>query len=180
MTWFSASCPDSTRAGEWLLDPRLLNKRLDIRIQGTKATLWHNGRYENEGGFVVLTKPPSNVDVSVSVKLGFAQSRLFFPLRFLHPEVTTERSGFVLPEARRPVISTVGQRVVIIGADLEGKADLIGNYALIIHYPQLAPGHTCVQIMIQGPLWGRYGFFDEKSLCRSHFEPIEWMGKTIE
>src|ERR1700727_2418216 len=35
-------------AGEWLLDSRLLHKKLDVRIRGTTITLCHNARYENE------------------------------------------------------------------------------------------------------------------------------------
>jgi hypothetical protein len=172
---FDSNC---VYVGEWLLNARLLNKRLDIRIQGTKETLVHNGRYENERGFTVLTKLPPDVNHRLLVKLGYAQSRVFFPACHIFPETTTTRPGFVV--AGRPVVSTPGERVVIVGEDGEGKLDYVGTFALITSCPWvLAPGNTLVMITTPGPFLGKHLYFNEKSLCRSHAESIEWMGQIF-
>jgi hypothetical protein len=121
--------------GEWLLDKRLLNTRLDIRIRGTKETLLYNGRYDNACGWMVLTKPLSDVDDHIAVKLGYTQSNLYFPARHIFPETTTERPGFVHASAALPVVSVQGERVVIIGTDGLGQSDCVGKHALIIHCP---------------------------------------------
>jgi hypothetical protein len=164
--------------GEWLLDARLLNKRLDVHIRGTKETLVQNGRYENERGFTVLTKPLPDVNHRILVKLGYAQSRVFFPACHIFPETTTTRPGFVV--AGCPVVSVPGERVVIVGEDAEGKLDYVGNFALITSCRWLlAPGNALVMITTSGPFLGKYLYFNEKSLCRSHAESIEWMGQFV-
>ena len=118
---------------------------------------------------------------SVLVKMGYTQSRVYFPLCHLVPLHTTERPGIVSWSQAQPIISVPGQRVVIIGADLEGKEELVGQYAFIIaSYYQLHDGHACIQVSSRGPLGGQYGYFDVKSLCQSHCEPVEWMGRQIE
>jgi hypothetical protein len=166
--------------GEWLLDTRLLNKRLDIRIWGTKERLVHSGRYEDECGWTVLTKPLKDVNQSILVKLGYAQSRLYFPAYHLFPEMTIARPGFVKPTTGRPVVSVEGERVVIVGADGEGKLDYVGNHALVIHCPwPLTPGNALLSICSPGPFFGQHRYFNEKSLCRSYAESVEWMGKSI-
>jgi hypothetical protein len=171
----------SSSLGEWLLDMRLLRKRLDVRIEGTTTTLSYYGRYEGQCGYTVLTKTPSDVNVTVPVKVGFTESRIFLPLHHLSPQRTTERPGFVPAKAAHPIVSAVGERVVIIGVDLEGNSELVGNYALVIHCPwQLASGQACVQVSSRGSFWGRFGYFDQMSLCRSYYEPVSWMGMTIE
>jgi hypothetical protein len=171
---------DSICLGEWLLDPRLLNVRLDICIRGTKKSLVHHGRYENECGFIVLTKPLSNVNHPIPVRLGYTQSRVFFPPCHIYPETPTARPGFVEPSAGKPVVSATGERVVIIGSDGEGKLDYVGNYALIIASPWLlAPGNALVTVCTRGPFWGQSRYFNEKSLCRSYAESVDWMGKMI-
>lgn len=164
--------------GEWLLDPRLLNKKLDIHVQGTSSTLHYNGRYENQRGFVVLTQKPKDVKTSVEVRLGFARSRLRFPLWQLYPETTTERPGFIPPEAARPVFSAVGERVVIIGVDLGNDSAFIGNYGVIDHCR--ISEIVCVRITTQGPYNGRCCYFDISSVCRSFNERVEWKGEIIE
>jgi hypothetical protein len=140
----------------------------------------HYGRYENECGFVVLTKVPSSTKEPIPTKLGFTQSRVYFPPCHIFPETTTARPGFVPLPAGQPIISVPGERVVIIGADLEGNSDLVGNYALIIQCPwPLHPTHALIQVCSQGPAWGQSRYFDERSLCRSYIEQVEWMGKMI-
>jgi hypothetical protein len=76
--------------GEWLLDTRLLNKWLDVCIQGTKRTLYHNGHYEDACRFLVLERTPSDVSTSIVVKIGFAEGCLHFPVQHIFPLTTTE------------------------------------------------------------------------------------------
>jgi hypothetical protein len=159
------------RSGEWLLNPQLLNKKLDVRIKGTNTTLWHNGRYEGECGIVILNKKVSSVKDSVIVKVGYNQSKASFQLRYVYPEITTERPRFVSPSSVKPIVDTIGEWVVIIGADMEGKTDLIGNYAVVVYcqWP-LELGYACVQVLTPERSEPLFHYFPAKSLCRSHEE----------
>jgi hypothetical protein len=163
--WFIPYLQSSV--GEWLLNERLLHKKIDVRINGTRKDLFHNGLHENKTGFVVLDTVPSGVDKSVNVKLGYEQSNWRFPLRYLVPETTTENPPFVPPKSARPIISTPGLRVVVIGADLSGNSSLVGSYGLLIDPGfALMPGQACVYLS-SGELSGHGAYFEEKSLCRS-------------
>ena len=158
-----------------MLNERLIGKKLDVRIQGTRATLFHNGQFEGQLGFVVLDKPLRNVDQSVVVKLGYAQNRRPFPPRYLLPEMSTERPGFVTPDHAVPVISVLQERVVIIGADLNGYSDAVGNYGHIAYCPwPLLPKQTLVYIISLGPLQGQHRYYHQRSLCRSFPEGAGW------
>jgi hypothetical protein len=151
--------------GGWLLNGKLLHKRLDVRIKGTMTTAFYNGRYENQCGYVVLESIPSSTASSVTVRVGFEQSRRSFKLFYLFPELTTENPGFVSREAAHPVVSSMGQRVVIIGPDLTGNTEFIGNHSQIIqsHY-ELQPTDALVLLWVHG---SQAAYFNEKSLCRS-------------
>jgi len=155
--------------GEWLLNPKLIHKRLDVRIKGTASTLFHNGRYENTCGFVVLEAAPSSVNTSIVVKLGWERTQRKFPLLYLSPELTTENSPFVSAELARSVLSSVGQRVVIIGPDINGDSRLVGYYGTIIRPEHdLFPVCACVLVRYSGE--GYASYFHEKSICRSLVE----------
>jgi hypothetical protein len=158
-----------------LLDARLLNKKLDVRIRGTTEKLYHRGVYEGREGFIVPDRVFSNVEDTVQVQIGYAQSRRPFPLKYLVPHMTTQREMFVSPAAARPVISTIGERVVIIGADLNGARDAVGFYAQVINcsYP-LPPNHGLVWITSHGASYGQYRYFSEDSLCRSQTDDTNW------
>ena len=123
--------------GEWLLNPQLMNKRLDVRIYGTTNPLWRNGRYENTIGFVVLRMPVKSVNDSILVMMGYTQRQVYFHAHHLSPEITTEQKGpslqFMVPA--NPIVSVPGTTVVIIGANLMGNSDYIGEYAIIIRSP---------------------------------------------
>jgi hypothetical protein len=163
--------------GEWLLDTKLLNKRLDVRIQGTRVDPWQGGRYEGSCGFLVLEESPRHVTVAVVVKVGPNESRIRFPLRYIFPLMTTERPPTVLSNAAQPVISTLGERVVVIGSDYEGASDFIGCYGLI--YTVGVSGFCYVNVGIPGQYYGQLRYFSENSLCRSTYGAIEWFNKTI-
>ena len=91
------------------MDARLLNKRIDVRIDGTDKNLYRNGQYEKACGILVLTSLPHNTNASVLVKVGPEQSRLHFRLLNLIPELTTERPPLVHSEIAWPVVSTIGE-----------------------------------------------------------------------
>jgi hypothetical protein len=156
--------------GEWLLDPRLVHKKLDVRISGTTNPVWRNGRYENKSGFIVLRAPLKSVDDSITVSIGYTQGQVSFRAYHLSPEITTEQEGpdsqITLPAL--PIISVLGTRVVIIGPDVMSTSNYIGQYALIIYAPyQLGPGEVCVQIPNGERDAGFIGYFHQASLCRS-------------
>ena len=166
--------------GEWLLDPRLQKKRLDIHIRGTTVKIWHNGAYENACGFLVLTKPLKSTNDSVIVKIGYNQSKIYFPLHYIFPQVTTERSMFVSRSAASPIVKTIGERVVIIGNDVEGKSDYIGHHAVVIRCMWPLPyDQGCLQILTTGPNWGTIRYFSDMSLCRSDTGELDWFGTMV-
>jgi hypothetical protein len=152
--------------GEWLLDPRLQNKRLDICIRGTTVKIWHNGTYKNACSFLVLTKAPTSVNDLVIVKIRYNQSKIYFPLHYIFPQITTERS--MSRSAASPVVKTIGKRVVIIGSDVEGTSNYIGQHAVVIRciWP-LLHDQGCLQILTSGPNWGTIRYFNDHSLCQS-------------
>jgi hypothetical protein len=158
----------------------LQKKRLDIRIRGTTDNIWHNGAYENACGFLVLTKVPKSINDSVIVKIGYNQSKIYFPLRYIFPQVTTERSMFISRSAASPIVKTIGERVVIIGKDVEGKSDYIGHHAVVIYciWP-LPPAQGCLQISTAGRNRGIIRYFSEESLCRSDDGEFDWYGTMV-
>ena len=156
--------------GEWLLDPRLVNKKLDVRISGTTNPIWRKGRYKNKPGFIVLRISLKSVDDSITVMMGYTQGQVSFRAYHLSPEITMEQEG---PDSRTahpalPMISVLGTRVVIIGADVMGTSSYIGQYALIIYTPYtLGLGEVCIQITNGQRDAGFIGYFNQTSLCRS-------------
>jgi hypothetical protein len=156
--------------GDWLLDPRLVGKKLDVRVKGTILPLWQKGRYKNEIGSIWLKKPLKTVCDSVAVKIGYTQGRVFFRACHLLPEHTT-RQPRPFPELATPELrltSGLGMRVVIIGADLVGNSDFIGQYAYILHCPYRLEGwQACVQVAVGQSHAGCIGYYIEDSLCRS-------------
>ena len=169
--------------GTWLLDPRLTFKKIDVRIQGTLQPLWQNGRYENQLGFTVLTEALLTVESPVLVKVGYEEKRISFQAQHLTPETTTEEplpSFIQLNKQPHSIVSAVGTRVLIIGPDLTGSLDYIGQYAVITQcqWP-LECGQACTYITTTGPFWGACVYFHIDSLCRSHTKnghPIMWPG----
>jgi hypothetical protein len=83
-------------SGEWLLDTRLLNKRLDVRIQGTRVDPWQGGCYEGSCSFLVLEESPGHVTMAVVIKVGPNESHIRFPLQYIFPLMTTEQPPNIL------------------------------------------------------------------------------------
>lgn len=158
--------------GEWLFDARLVHKKLDVRISGTTQPVWRNGRYEHRAGFIVLRMPLKSESDSITVKVGYMQSQVSFRPYHLSPEITMhqEGPGSQIVESAIPMTSVLGTRVVIIGPDVIGASNYIGQYALIIYAPyQLNHGETCIQIINGERDAGFIGYFHQTSLCRSLF-----------
>jgi hypothetical protein len=105
------------------------------------------------------------------VKIGFSESQRSFPVGYLNPQTTTERPPFVSKEAAHPITAILGQRVVIIGPDVSGARELIGNYGHVVSSGWvLQAGLALVQVCSSGESYGSCGYFNETSLCRSHQE----------
>jgi hypothetical protein len=104
--------------------------------------------------------------------VGYVQSRVYFRAYHLFPEITTEQ---LVPrpdptQVARPLTSVVGELVVIIGADLEGKSDCIGESGFIVRCPYpLELGQACIQIARGDVHGGQIGYYTEHSICRSLF-----------
>jgi hypothetical protein len=111
------------------------------------------------------------VHSSTIVKIGFAESQRSFPIGYLYPQTTTERPSFVSKEAAGPITAALGQRVVIIGPDINNIQELIGNYGHVVDSGWvLQAGLALVQVCSSGASYGKWGYFNEASLCRSHQE----------
>lgn len=169
--------------GEWLLDHRLLNKRLDIKITGTTKENLYNGRYEDSLGFLVLTSPHMTVLEAVYVKLEYTQLKIKFELRHIDPLTTTARSTSIpqkQPSYPGPIISDYGRRVIIIGPDDFGKEDYIGKYGLICRPEHtIPPDSAAVLISFEPPHISQWGYFSSASLCSSDIDPVMWEDKWL-
>lgn len=167
---------------------RLLNKKLDVRVKGTTNPPWHNGRFEDQLGFMVLTHGVYSLDSPIVVKIGFLESRAALQARHVVPEVTTERPRYPSknpPPAVMDILSVPGIRVVIIGPDMNGSAAYVGNYALVQKCAYgLEPGVGLVQIGSMGEHWGEYIYVPIDSICRSGVDrgmsSIDWFGTSVE
>ena len=155
--------------GEWLLDPRLVGKKLDVRVNGTITPLWQKGGYENKIGIVELKKLLKTVGDSIAVKIGYTQGWVFVCACHLLPEHTTQQPRpFQEPAMSERLINSPGMRVVIIDVDLVGSLDCIGQYAYIVRCPyRLEERQACVQIAIGQSHMGHIGYYTEGSLCCS-------------
>jgi hypothetical protein len=139
--------------GEWLLDTRLLNKRLDVCIQGTRVDLWQGGHYKGSYGFLVLEESLGHVTMAVVIKVRPNKSCICFPLQYIFPLMTTKWPPNILSNAAQPVISTFGEQVVVIGSDYEGVSDFIGYYGLI--YTVGVSGFCYVNVAIPEQYYGQ-------------------------
>lgn len=151
--------------GSWLLDERLEEKRLDIVIQGTKQTLYRNGRYDGHRGFTVIKSHLRNIDTVIVVKLGLDETQVKIPIKYVFPETTTEHAPSVSPQNARPIDKVNGTRVVIIGEDSKGNNNFIGGFGAVItgHGYELFPMQVLVLLFKEKA----YVYFPVTSLCRS-------------
>ena len=162
---------------------RLMYKKIDVRIQGTRTPMWRNGQYEDQLGFTVLTEKLHTVESPVVVKVGYKQKQISFQAQHLLLEKTTQES---LPSSIRPqtlphsIASAVGTQVIIIGPDLNGLLDYVGEYTVVAECRWLLEhDQACTYIASMGPRWGACIYFYLHSLCHSTTDggrPIQWPG----
>ena len=127
-----------------------------------------------------MTKIPPNTNATILVKIGHEETKVTFPLKFIFPETTTERPGFVSNIDAIPVVHIGGSRVVIIRPDTTKNTDLIGNYAITINSPYPLPSdQTEVRILSEGPFMNQCFVVGEEAICRSHFDPVTWEGSFV-
>ena len=136
---------------------------------------FHNGRYEDSCGWIEPDFSLSKTDESIFVRVGFVQSKLKFRLHHLQPLKTTEHLGYISAAAAQPVVSAVGMRVVITGADTYGDTRWIGQYGLVVRSPQPTPPEIgCVACIPRWPPAPNQtqtaSYFHQDSLCRSTLE----------
>jgi hypothetical protein len=178
-TGYVSSCikafhPTQIHIGQWLLDARLLNIPLDVRIRGTTALQFHQGRYENHCGRLMLNAVPANNEASVKMKIGLVKTNVYMRPRYLFPEITTETTqmpGYVSASPIQRIVHVFGERVVIIGPDIYGTSDYVGSYGFISYSGyQLPVDQACVRFSSPGQYVGQGSYFMETSLCRSRVD----------
>jgi len=149
-----------------------------VRVRGTQRTLWRSAKYENHIGFTVLTRIHSNVDDKILVKLGYNETHVSFPLRYLYPLTTNERPKFISEADAQPVVKCKGHRVVVIGGDLTSNHDLVGYYGKVVGFEIRNPGRAQVAIS-SGPCAFLEFVFREEALCASYERTVMWDGSLV-
>ncbi|KAJ7471503.1 hypothetical protein B0H11DRAFT_2237405 [Mycena galericulata] len=168
-----------TKASEWLLD-----KRLDIRIEGLKdwSLLSKLGkkaqRQEGALGILVLQSTVRDLDGLIQVQLGSVNQDFFrLPVRCIKPMRTMYRPGYV--QEHTP-LHQARTRVVIIGPDVTGDMSKVGEYA------QVDPEGSIISDVVKVVFPSSFGqekgigYYNAKDLCRSVNETIEWQGFPVE
>jgi hypothetical protein len=157
-------------SGKWLVEPRLLKKRIDVRIKGTVTDCYHGGRYEDQIGTIEMFFAPTGISSAVEVVVGANKTRRKFKLQYLEP-VRTNESGPLPADKPISIEHCPGQRVIVIGPDLHGQTIFIGFYGKITQSQHhLLPGHACVYIKEHNC----FTYFDIASLCRSSLDAINY------
>lgn len=109
--------PDS-----WLKDPRLLGRRLDVKLHNTKGghglEPWRNGFYEGRTAFMVCEEPWPCKNPPIRVGVGHTYFKV--NVQYLVPITTTERDDGDSAHAARPILATSGAIVIVTGPDLDG------------------------------------------------------------
>lgn len=102
------------------------------------------------------------------MKIGFEHNQVKLRVRLLVPEKTTERPGYVSAAEARPIISSPGQHVVIIGKDAQGDDGQIGRTGIIAQSPApILDGFACVYNWPPSTVVFPTPYFHENSLCRT-------------
>lgn len=176
------------RLGVWLLDKRLKNKRLDIRIEGLEdsslfAKLGKKAqRQEGALGILVLESAVRKVDSLIQVQLGSVHQDYFrLPVECVKPMRSVYKPGYV---EEHTSIGLTQTRVVIIGPDINGDVSKIGEYAQVdpIIFYFRSGGRRVVKVVFARSAAQEHietGYYDAGDLCRSLNESIEWQGFPI-
>lgn len=155
-----SDCEPRYHIGSWLLDRRLMHRKLEIEIAGTKGNnTFRDGIYEGAKGYTVITAPIRNVscDIFVRVDSMVSSPMTRIPIKYLWPKSSTFPPGW---------------RVVIKGGTLEDNESHIGSYALIA--PCAYELEYNVRLVCILPS-GLFEYFDITSLCSSG-GMVEWLG----
>jgi hypothetical protein len=119
------------------------------------------------------------VDDKINVKLGYNETHLSFPLKYLYPMTTNERPRFISEADAQPVVECKGYRVVVIGSDLTSNQDLVGNYGKVDRFHRDFAGRAQVAISSPGPYNGQKFVFREEALCASYDRTVVWDDSLI-
>lgn len=164
----------------WMLDTRLRDKKLDVRLKGMGRTF--GGKYEDEEGFFWLA---SNAKVkrtkpTIQVIIGLHEVKRHVPIEMIHPERTTVQKRFTAPDGISGggtevvrISRAIGQRVVIIGPDNYGADWFVGKYGIVSPTQSTDPADVWIIICPgQGKEYdGRWAWMNEIYLCRSIVPP---------
>ncbi len=149
--------------GSWLLDQRLMHRKLEVEVSGTKSLdCFRNGQLEGCKGYTVVTTPirrQRSADIFVKIDSVDSTPMTRIPIRYLWPKNST------FPPACR---------VVVRGATIDGNETHIGEYGVVYNSTyELTYNVRCIYILPSGP----FEYFDTISLCSSGAK-VEWMGYT--
>lgn len=100
---------------------RLMHKKLEIVISGTRSGTWFRGGiYEGKQGYLVITDKVKNVraDVFVRVESVVSSPWTRIPIRYVWPNGSSFR---------------VSTRVVVTGPSIDGRDDCVGSYGMVLN-----------------------------------------------
>ncbi|KAJ7469925.1 hypothetical protein B0H11DRAFT_1920254 [Mycena galericulata] len=171
--------------GNWLLEPKLATRRIDIKVDGVRACLAKyvdkisskTLSFEGRVGFVApFNKPFTTRDLEkrlVEVRLEPMNHKALIPAPAIKPCRRTEQDNHGLDQC----ISAAVGRVVVIGPDVQGSDVRVGQYAETIP-KSTSYGSGIVDVKFaRGPQdtenpTGRYHL---RCLCRSLNKPMpDW------
>ncbi|KAK7014653.1 hypothetical protein R3P38DRAFT_2366061, partial [Favolaschia claudopus] len=154
--------------GTWLCQPALAGKRLDVQVDVSVvpahwAQKWPKKLASSHGetGYVVMKQSFDPKRKKALAKIGVMASNLHCPVENLKPM----RTLFVPHiHAGRESISERAVRVVVIGPDVAGNNQHLGQYARVM--PLKSQLKDTVQVRFALPEGG-IGMFPLFSLCRA-------------
>ncbi|KAF4565739.1 hypothetical protein EYR36_002317 [Pleurotus pulmonarius] len=112
---------DGVEPGRWLLDARLMHKKLEIVIRGTRSGTWFRGGiYEGKQGYLVVTDKVKNVRADIFVRVDSVVSSPWtrIPIRYVWPNGSSFR---------------VSTRVVVTGPSIDGRDNCVGSYGTVLN-----------------------------------------------
>jgi hypothetical protein len=151
--------------GEWLLEPKLLRKQLDVRIRGSKD--YYKGMYEGQIGCIEIYFHPRDVNSSIEILVGLYKTKRKIKLHYLEPATALELPHKLNEMKEYPLDQCIGSRVVVIGPDCAGDSKYVGCYGIVAAVPtQVQSGYACIMIA-EKKFAGHNAFFHITSLCSS-------------
>ncbi|KAJ7601465.1 hypothetical protein DFH06DRAFT_1154029 [Mycena polygramma] len=132
--------------GHWLLHDELVGKRIDIKIEGVAGCLGQYGRivthkvlaHEGKRGFVNIAQPLSAAEIDKKL-LECRTVPMHHPAKVPPASIKPYRLSEPDSSGTAHCISSVVGRVIIIGPNVSGYTDRIGQYAETV---PSAPAHA--------------------------------------